>query len=181
MMTPEEQIQIAELFTMSAEIAGLKLSPMAIDMQVRNVEDLPFDEVVKAILDFGKTQVGFPHPAKIREKIQPEISDGDVGEQVANLVLKCISKHGYTNPERARSEMGEIAWITVDGMGGWQNICQTTFNDQINTLRAQIRNYANVVAKKAKRGELHLAPALPSAAGTVSAIVNETMKTLEQK
>jgi hypothetical protein len=122
----------------------------------------------------------FPLPAQLIGIVKPPITELDQANEVANLIVKAVAWPGKTHPEKARIQVGELAWEVVDQLGGWQHLCESMTNENKNTYRAQIRDLAAAVSKRAKRGELGLKPSLPGAI-KVAELVNETVKVLEAK
>lgn len=160
-MTNEQKKIIAAIFTVRAELTGKTFSQNAIRVMIEDLEGLEFDEILFILRDWGKKETSFPYPALIHEKLNPETSSREDGLHVANLIINCVSSCGYTNPEIARFKMGGLAWEVVRLMGGWKHICETTTLENENTLRAQIRDYAETISKKAKNGSLLELPELP--------------------
>lgn len=171
-MTVEEKKEIASLLMLRAELAGKVFSPQAISLMIQDLEGLNGDEIILVLKSWGKTQTGFPFPSEIRNKIIPEISDRDNAVDVANIIISCVSKFGYTNEARAKNEMGELAWATAIRMGGWKHLCETMTHENENIFRAQIRDYAETISKKSKAGRLLETPNLP---------VNEEVKQIINK
>jgi hypothetical protein len=178
-MTEEQKVHLSEtVLPVMAEVAGKSFSTAAIVMMVESMDDLDYDAVIKTLSEWGRTSRYFPHPSDIREKIKPEINPSDDAELVANLVISAVGKYGYTNPDKARKLMGELGWETVKLMGGWKHLCEALEHDNETTFRAQIRNLAGTVRRKALRGDLHVAPELPQSS-ELKNLISKTMKGLE--
>lgn len=160
-MTSTEKENIAKILPVMAEIAGATFSTAAIIMMVESMDDLDYATVIQTLTNWQRTEKKFPHPSDIRAKVMPEMDNKDDAILVANLIITAVSKYGYTNPEQARKFMGDLAWETVIKMSGWKHICETLTIDNEGIIRAQIRGMAEVVSKKAKRGELDQTPQLP--------------------
>lgn len=160
-MTSTEKENIAKILPVMAEIAGATFSTAAIIMMVESMDDLDYASVIQTLTNWQRTEKKFPHPSDIRAKVMPEMDNKDDAILVANLIITAVSKYGYTNPEQARKFMGDLAWETVIKMSGWKHICETLTIDNEGIIRAQIRGMAEVVSKKAKRGELDQTPQLP--------------------
>lgn len=168
---------IKEQIILLAAFAGRDMNQMLLDGYMKAIADLDHESVFRALCDWLKTSKGFPHPSDIREKVKPEINPADDAQLVANLILAAIGKHGHTNADRAKTMIGDLAWETVKLMGGWKHLCEVIDNENEGMYRAQMRGLAETVRRKSMRGELHLAPALPSPHGeAVHGLISQTMK-----
>lgn len=165
-MNGDQKAAVIEKLAVLAEMYGRTFSPNAIVHMSDAIDDLDFTSVMQTLNAWARTEKTFPHPADIREKIKPEINPEDDAQDVANLIIGAIGKYGYTNPESARMAMGELGWETVRRMGGWKSLCETVTLQNAATYRAQIRDYAGTVRRKAMRGELDERTALPRPAAT---------------
>lgn len=145
-----------------ATIAGKELNEFALEAFMDALSDLDGEAVLESLKNWTRTNKGFPYPADIREKVMPEIKPEDDAQDVANLVIAAVGRFGYTNPDRAQEHVGELGWETITRMGGWKHLCETLNHQNENTYRAQIRDYASAVRRRAMRGELEQKPALPS-------------------
>lgn len=171
-MTTTEKAHLCEILPVMAEIAGVSFSTAAIIMMVESMNDLEYSSVIETLTNWQRTEKKFPHPSDIRAKVMPEIDSKDTAIEVANLIITCVSKYGYNNPETARAKMGELAWATVQRMSGWKHLCESLTIDNEGMIRAQIRAMAEVVSKKAKRGELDQVPQLPQASSDIRKLIN---------
>jgi hypothetical protein len=173
---------IKEQVIMLASFSGREMNEMLLSGYMNAISDLDQGQVLDALKSWLRTNKGFPHPADIREKVMPEINPADDALDVANLIITSVGKYGWTNPDQARAFMGELGWTTVTRMGGWRHLCETLTQDNETTFRAQIKNYAETVRRKAMRGELSIAPALPSPQGeSAQKLISTTFKTMENK
>lgn len=154
--------EIAQLWIQLGIMHNRTLTKPVVDMMLDAVSDLEELTVMETLRKWAATESRFPLPADLRNKIIPAINDADTAQHVSNLILSSIPRFGYVNPDAARKHIGELGWEVVRLMGGWQQICENTNCDNETTLRAQMRGLAETVSKKAKRGDLHIAPALPS-------------------
>jgi hypothetical protein len=154
--------QIKTQLVSLAVISGRELSGPAVTAYYEALSDLPQFEVLNLLKNWLKTSRHFPHPADIREKLKPEITDDDDAQDVANSVIAAVSRCGYTNPDRAKEHVGTLGWEVITRMGGWKHICETMTQENEGFMRAQIRDYTTTISKRAKRGVLHEKPELPS-------------------
>jgi hypothetical protein len=176
-MNPSQAIK--ESLIALATIAGKELNAVALNAYVDAMSDLDPNDVLRALKDWLRTGKGFPYPADIRAKVMPELDDEDDAQDIANTVIKCISTCGYTNQDRAEEQIGPRGWVVVQRMGGWKHLCETTTHQNEGFLRAQIRDYAQTISKKLRRGELEAMPSLPSPKDDVKQIVQSTFKEIE--
>lgn len=178
-MTNEQKANLIKMFAVRAELAGKVFSTAALVQMVEDICDLNYTQIEKTVMAWGRTERGFPFPADIRNKLMPVMNHEDDGQEIANLIMKSISQDGYTNSERAKNKIGELGWEVVQRMGGWQHLCEVITNDNESTFRAQIRDFAETVSKKAKRGELNTTPSLPQPENIIQSLVAKTFKSIE--
>ena len=158
-----------------AEYYDKKLSENQLEMFVDDLSEITFEELQFAIKKYRKdpANVFFPLPAKLLAIITPIMNEKDEAQEVANLVISAVSKFGQTNPEEARKSIGELSWETARLMGGWKHLCEILTLENEGMLRAQLRGLAEVVSKKAKRGELDQVPQLPQS-NVVLKLISDT-------
>lgn len=173
--------KIAQQVLGLAEYYDKTLSENQLSMFVEDLSELDFDQLQFAIRKYRQDplNVFFPLPAKLIAIITPVLNEKDEAQEVANLIITAVSKYGYTNPEQARKFMGDLAWETVIKMSGWKHICETLTIENEGMIRAQIRGMAEVVSKKAKRGELDQTPQLPQSS-EVRKLIGSVFKEMEK-
>ena len=176
-MTPSQAIK--EQLIVLATISGKELNPLTLNAYADALSDLDPNAVLVALRDWLKTGRGFPYPADIRAKVMPELDDNDDAQTAVNLIIDSIGKDGYTNPERAEERMGPLACEVVKQSGGWKHICTLLTPQNETTVKAQLRDLAKTVSKRAKRGELDQAPELPAPSSEVNLLIQTTMKGIE--
>lgn len=134
--------EIKKLLIGLAEYYDYDMSAQKLGMFAEDLEDIDPGILAEAIKAIRKdpTVRFFPRPAQIRERIfgNPE----DQAEEAAGKIHQAIVKFGWARPEEARGFMGEIAWHVVGRCGGWQKLCEATYDDQIPILKAQWRKAA---------------------------------------
>lgn len=170
--------EIKKLLVGLAEYYGITLTPTRLAMYAEDLEDLDISLIAGAIKNIRRNpnQKFFPLPAAIREEIQGNQRDEAV--EAANRIVQAMGKYGYTNPERARSFIGELGWRVVEREGGWQALCERTTNDDLPTLKAQWRELAAVTQRRIERGH-DQAPALP-APSPVAILLPQIIKEVEK-
>lgn len=171
--------QIEEVVVRLGLYYDKKLSPEQIEMYTDDLMVLTPAELIHAIRVYRTDPANswFPLPGKLIGIIRPPVSNTDEANEVAGLIITAISKAGHNNIEKAKQIMGALGWEVVQRFGGWKSICETE-NDNIGTLRAQLRGLVETVSKRAKRGELHQKPGLPEATD-ISKLITNTMKGIE--
>jgi hypothetical protein len=119
------------------------MSDMVVKMYASDLEDLSFDEVVRAYEIYRRNpkNTRAPLPAAIREIICPEVADEDVAISTAGNVVQAVSKYGWSNSTDARVFIGELGWAAVQRFGGWQYVCENLGRTiQLGQFQAQIRD-----------------------------------------
>lgn len=173
---------IARIVIGLAEYYDKTLNANQLEMYVEDLSVLTEDQLSSAVKLYSTNpeNVFFPLPSKLLAIIKPPMNEKDEAQEVSNLIMSCVLKCGYTNPETAKQKMGDLAWQVVQQFGGWKHLCETCTNENEGMLRAQIRGLAESVSKRARRGEIGVIPALPSSSIEIKQLVNSTMKVMEK-
>jgi hypothetical protein len=152
--------QIKLLLNGLAEYYGVTLTPSRLAMYAEDLEDLPIDVLGMAIRTIRRNPAHkfFPLPSAIREEILGSAKDEAL--EAANRLIEAMHKYGYTNPERAKAHMGDLAWHIVEREGGWTNLCQRVQSDDLPTLKAQFREFAAATLRRGASGLGGRAPML---------------------
>lgn len=153
--------EIAQLWIQLGIMHNRTLTKPVVDMMLDAVSDLEPEEVCAALKKWAATESRFPLPADLRKKIEPEMNEDDESQEIASLILTFIGKYGSHQPSLARQNMGELSWLVVERMGGWTHLCESVMQDNETFYRAQIRDLAKTLSKRARRGEINEVPQLP--------------------
>ncbi len=171
------QKEIKEKIIFLATMNNRQINEVFLNGFIEALNDLDEREILFCLNDWVKTSKGFPFPSEIRSKIDTPVSDEDKAQRISNLILDCQRKFGYTNKKQAEEYMGEAAWRTVNELGGWQLLCETTMTDQLTSNRAQFKNSALSVLRRAKSGVLDEKISIPqSTKSEMGKLISETMK-----
>lgn len=164
-----------------AEYYGKDITPNQIKMYSEDLLDLTPEELTVAVKCYRTNPENkfFPLPAQLIEEIKPHMDERDDARDVSNLVIAAVSRYGYTNPKEAEKSLGSLAWEVIRRMGGWQSLCENLTTANIGMFRAQIRDYAETVSKKSKRGDLDLRPALTNQNESIKELIGNTILELE--
>lgn len=100
----------------------------------------------------------FPSIAELMATIgKAEQSEQDKAREVAERILGAMAKFGQTNGtgesakrkwEQIAAFIGPIGVDVVTMAGGWNQICETTDNDNLATMKAQWRGLAESIARR---------------------------------
>lgn len=60
--------------------------------------------------------------------------------EIAQRIWGSLGLDGSYNPERAKQRIGPVGWEAVQRMGGWQQLCEITQEDDKGTCIAQWRD-----------------------------------------
>lgn len=173
-----EKEKIAKLYAQIAIMYGRQLTQDVLIMMVNSMHDLNYYALEKIMTEWCSMENKFPYPADLRQKLNPTINERDMAVDAVNMAIMCVSKYGWTNPEGAKTKMGELAWETVKRFGGWEHLCGNLNAENEGIMRAQLRELAQVVMKKSIRGELDETQNLPTRFD-VQNLVNISVKSLE--
>lgn len=127
-------------------------------------------EQIKSICEtLLRSQNKFPSIKEFLEIINPENPETEAIEATSRI-FSAIRNFGWTNPDKARSYMGELAWETVERNGGWQNVCETCNQNNVGILKAQYRESAKTIWKRTFAGIDSNKPVLPKPLSKLKAI-----------
>lgn len=85
----------------------------------------------------------FPSPMQLRVYIENKLSRDSEASATAAAIRRAVSDHGWSAPEKARAQIGELGWQIVNDMGGWLYICENLGVDlNPSTFFAQTRDVA---------------------------------------
>lgn len=159
----QTKLHHAKVVTALAEYYSKSVSPNLLEMYVDDLMALSPEELQHAakLYRCDGSNKFFPIPAVLIELVRPRQSAQDAARDAATLILDCLARDGYTNPDRAKLRMGDLAWKVVERMGGWTRLCQEVTNQNLTTYAAQIRELAAVVSRKAEMGLSDTPPPLP--------------------
>lgn len=116
----------------------------------------------------AKVGRGIPSVDELLEIVAPKevakVTDEDEAAIAAERVIGAVARYGSafmsTGWERQREFIGEIGWAVVEGNGGWRQFCDQLTNDQIPTVKAQIRRECQALIARRRAGRPD-APCLP--------------------
>lgn len=163
-----------------ADLCGKDLSPDVLRMYDKLLEPLGYPALcvaVEQIILDRNDRDPFPSPRTIKEKLHPKVDDDALAIEAASRVIGAISKFGYCNPSEARAYVGELGWAIVDREGGWVALCEKVESRQLPSLRAQWRDLAKSILKRARNDSDDRPPSLP-AANPLSRLTNGVAKAL---
>lgn len=138
MRVEEKRSVFTELQKLSIILGG-KESTEQLRLITEILSDYDFSKVVKAIRQGAAEFKFFPKPVELIGIINPPVLKEDANA-IVSKIFQAIRDFGYMNPARAQDFLGEIAWNTVQGLGGWRDIC--LFSGSEATQRAQMRDMA---------------------------------------
>lgn len=141
MMSAEEIKELKKGIAITASYYGRDLLPEAIQFMADDLADLPFEKVSQAYLKYRRDPKNrtMPLPAQIRAIADPVLTAEVESRDVIEKIKIAISKFGYMRGAEARAFVGEIGWRIVQGLGGWQRVCESNFIHN-SALIAQARS-----------------------------------------
>jgi hypothetical protein len=157
-MNQSERNETIKALAVMADVYGRPISKAAISFMADALMDLDGQKVLRALCDYAKDPAsrGFPLPGQVRAMVSPEVSKDQLATEAANKIVEAMGKFGWTNPDKARAFMGELAWEVVVREGGWSNLCERTTNDDLPIMRAQWRELAKVVHVRQQQAKASL-------------------------
>ncbi len=143
-----------------------------------DLKDIPAETFDEACATARRTLDGFPSIAWfLRTADNINLDASGVGEDTAERIEGAIKACGYTNPDGARSYIGELGWAIILDQGGWTSVCAVTYDELISMRRlwrdAARNRFIKLAASGANRGI-----GLPSAQNSVAALSDGPTLTL---
>lgn len=127
-----------------------------IDILIKYIPDT-FDRYMMAIDKYvqePKNKI-FPSPMNLKNYLSDELSDDAKANEIASRIRLAISNYGWSEPNKAKSFLGDAGWRVVDRFGGWQYLCEN-LGVTINTTAfyAQARESAKSIIEANYKGIL---------------------------
>lgn len=149
-MTIIEKEKLFKEIIIMASLFDRELKTEVAIAYIENLEDLPFDAVMKVIHHSVKTFDRFPMVAQIRRLVSPPEDSKDAAHEMSGLIFEAVRDYGSTNMLSAKQKLGPIAWAAVEKFGGWAVVCQTN-TDDLPAVRAQLRDMCKAVMAMSTR------------------------------
>jgi hypothetical protein len=162
-LTTDEKQNLKKHLALLGAYFQQQLPDPVIVMYAEDLADLPYPDVRRAMEECRREpkRRTMPMPADIRDRLTPAVTDGALALEAAARIVAAISKFGYYNARDSQAYIGEIGWLVVEKMGGWESICTSLTNKQMGTFHAQCRELAKAQIELSRAGKLDLPPALP--------------------
>jgi len=118
---------------------GETINAKELEIWYQCLQDIPLPTLQSAIMRYLCEGDDWPSIAKIR-KLASAATYGECitfGESFEQM-LAAVRKHGFCNAQAARESLDNLTWRTIQGLGGWEAVCDSQ-TGQRATLRAQFR------------------------------------------
>lgn len=128
------------------------LTNEAIVSYFQELRDLPAENVVEAfrLIKRDPKQTRMPLPSVVRARMKPELDEMDLARMTAGRIIEMVSRVGpYRTPD-----FSPVETMVVRCIGGWQNLCETLDNRNMNQMMAQLRDLALSFIKQERGGHL---------------------------
>lgn len=145
----KKQSEIFDALNKLSIFMGQKQSTERLTVFAEMLSSFGTEEVRNALRVHAMTSKFFPQLSEVVDHLQVKKIQDDP-EIISSLILRSISEFGTYNPQGARDSLGESAWEVVSIFGGWQSLCSIT-NDQVQVVRAQLRELARAVIRKKEK------------------------------
>ena len=147
-----------------AALAKFELTPDLVDLYLDELTPCGLNEAAGVLRRFAtKTnpKTGMPTIDALKAELGAlEATDDTLARDAASRAVAAIVKHGWNNPKDAEAYMGELAWFTVQKMGGWVPFCGLSDHEGLGFIESRVREMAKLNVGKLKSGN-HEALALP--------------------
>lgn len=128
-MNAEEKTRLVDIITGTAEVLNRELSPVAIGLYVKAVEDLPFTDISAAFSELIRKNRFFPVPAELREMvIGPPEKLEDTALIESSKVVEAVKRHGG-NRSVVFDDPVTMA-VIQQVFGGWERMSGEMVLDQ---------------------------------------------------
>lgn len=158
------EVEFLKNLKMVAALARFDLTPEIIDLYVSELKPV-LNEGVGALRRFAtKTnpRTGMPTVDALKAELGVStMGDEDYARDAASRAVSAISLHGWNNAKDAEAYMGELAWMTVQKMGGWVPFCSLSDHEGLGFIEARVREMAKLNLHKLKSGNKGEALELP--------------------
>jgi hypothetical protein len=128
-MNAQEKKKIGEVIVGTAELLGREMSPVAVTLYAKAVEDLPFELVSAAFSDLVRQSKFFPAPAELREMVlgPPEKLE-DLALIESSKVVEAVKRYGG-NKSVVFDDPVTMA-VIQQVFGGWERMSGEMTLDQ---------------------------------------------------
>lgn len=143
-----------------AEIFNFRFSEASLSIYMKALESISFDDLDKIINEglMSNRWQFMPKPGEFFTSGDKQILDDS--RDAANLTWSAIAKFGRNNFIQAREYVGELAWLVVERMGGWSQVCEVN-SDEKGIWIAQFRDLTQSMSRKHEHGNSNRPPELP--------------------
>lgn len=125
------------------------------------LKQYPIEKINQVLSDIAEDPKRFPSVRDITGKLGDTraISTKDNAAVAVGAIFSCIRKFGWPNGEKAKIEMGELAWEIVTMQGGWANVCNILTNQNQGFYQTQWVNLGKGILERSN-ANANQAPAL---------------------
>jgi len=127
-----------------AEQSGEKVSEVRLEYTAEKLFPLGCADVCAALEKLLESSRRFPTIEEIKRAMGlAEPTGRDLGNRIANLIIRAMGKYGSLNSDKHREAVrlavGPVVWDIVDKLGGW-NLCCDRAADNMTSFIAQARD-----------------------------------------
>lgn len=162
-MNDDEQRKFSAAIAVTGTSFGRPIMEFALEVYVRKMRDVPFQAAMRGLYEAAASGK-MPSANELYAAATGVLDDKDESQDTADRIIAAISKFGSYRSADALAAVGEVGEEVIRRFGGWAQICDVT-NDQLGTLRAQLRDSARSVLARAKAGRLDEPARLPMPEG----------------
>src|SRR6185312_1507509 len=145
-MSREMRIRMIEALAM---IYNKDLSKDLIQIYLNALGDLSIEQLREGINRWVNhpTKAFFPTPGQIKATLQvtDEQEARDATARIGEALMKYGDPYGHLthNQQRAKALIGELGWLVVERLGGWQKLSSANHPDEVGPMaQAQWRELA---------------------------------------
>lgn len=167
-----------------AEQSGEKVSEVRLEYTAEKLFPLGCADVCAALEKLLESSRRFPTIEEIKRAMGlAEPTGRDLGNRIANLIIRAMGKYGSLNSDKHREAVrlavGPVAWDIADKMGGW-NLCCDRSADNMAAFIAQTRDLVESYSASGMIEAGAVPDFLPSL-GQALVIAEEKLSQIEQR
>lgn len=114
------------------------------------MRDMDQQDLLIGLENLQVTCKWFPSLAEIIERLNPQEATKEDATLMAAEIIGAISTYGPYQFSEVKSMLGPIVWYAVERFGGWDQMCNLTYDD-LGVARAQLRDICKVAMNLEKR------------------------------
>jgi len=170
----KEETEFHKWIAVLARATNTHIDQMLVAAYDHRLQPLGYQNSISAIKDIladRRPNDAFPSAREISDRIYNHQDDKFITAEVADLILKAVSKKGSywhqdikphnTLKEAMIAELGDLGEMAVQNVGGWFKCVEICNKEGVEKFRWHLKETTAYCLEKARRGTLGKKPSLP--------------------